>query len=200
MTSNNSIHSGDPSKILRNLLLGSLFLAAFGLLPIVSDIFTLDFLPSRDWIEQIWWLAFGVGIFTGALHFLMMIRAESRRKKAGDSSKEMADPLGFFVTLLVGPFLIGGMNFSGVLYGVPMLYTSVLGAQGERSYTVAASEGFRDRNCMHAIRLTDGTSVYRRLCGFSEEFRQSLFPGMSLIVSGRSSPVGIYVSDVRSRN
>ena len=182
--------SKEPNTALRRLLLLAIAIWCLGAIPLFAKIFGFQFLPSIKWWEESAWFAWGAGIFVGAVGTLVVFRGFSRDEPVGMSPKS-------FMVLLFAPFFIGLPGMHAVSVGFPMIYTSLLGEKGEHPYNVMKADGFSDRKCRNKIELRGNPFMYDELCGFSEEFRDSLRPGMDVVVQGRSSYFGVFVSGAR---
>lgn len=162
-----------------------------GALPLLVRMVGVQFLPSVQWYQDARWIALGVGCFTGVIGTLVVSRSLARNEPDGLSMKSIA-------VVIFSPFFSGMIGMDAASVGFPMLYTSVFGVQGEQHYVVARAEGFSDRKCRNRIRLRQTPALYSKLCGFSEEFRNSLRPGMQIVVLGRSSKFGVFVARARA--
>jgi hypothetical protein len=183
--------SKEPNTALRRLLLVAIAIWCLGALPLFAKIFGFQFLPSIHWWEESTWFAWGAGIFAGAIGTLGIFRSFSRNEPDGMSLKS-------FMLLLFAPFFFGSPGMHAVSVGFPMIYTSLLGEQGDHLYVVERAEGFSDRKCRKKIELQGNPFMYDELCGFSDEFRNTLRPGIDVIVYGRSSYFGVFVAGART--
>ena len=162
-----------------------------GALPLLVRMVGVQFLPSVQWYQEARWIALGVGCFSGGIGTLVVSSSLARDEPYGLSVKSIA-------LVILSPFFFGILGKDAVSVGFPMLYTSVFGVQGEQHYVVDRAEGFSNRKCRNKIELRQTPDLYRKLCGFSEEFRNSLRPGMQIVVLGRSSQFGVFVARARA--
>ncbi|WP_374642075.1 hypothetical protein [Tabrizicola sp.] len=179
--------SVEPNVALRRL--GSLVLvfALIGGLPIFARIIGAQFLPSTAWVSHSVWLAWGSGIFCAVFFTVMFMR-----------NKPLVEPdmrpFMYILLIIFSPIFFGSLGKDAIVAGAPMLYTMVAGKPTELQYVVERATGFSDRKCRNDIELMDMPSMYDRLCGFPKDFRDSLRPGQTLIVSGHGSSLGTFVT------
>jgi DNA-binding CsgD family transcriptional regulator len=100
--------------------------------------------------------------------------------------------------LLIAILFLGfGTGMNSVNVGGPFIYTALVGQGSESRFVVARADGFSDRKCRNKIKLKDMPFVYDELCGLPKDFRDSLRPGQTLIVSGRGTLAGTFISSAR---
>ncbi len=103
--------------------------------------------------------------------------------------------------LLSGGFIMGVLlGRDVVVAGGPMIYTAILGEPTELHYLVERAEGFSDRKCRNEIKLRNMPFMFDRLCHFSKEFRARFHPGQTIIVAGRGTYSGVFVTSARAAN
>jgi hypothetical protein len=101
-----------------------------------------------------------------------------------------------FVLIFGVPFF-GWISIGAVSVGLPFILTTSFGTNGSHEFIVEKAEGWSHLKCRRKIELRLPIS-FNELCGFSDEFRNSLRPGMVVTVSGRSTHFGVFVSEVRA--
>ena len=181
----------EPNKFVRILALVVFALMLIAFLPLLGRMFGFSFLPSLGWLETSSELAISTGIFCGSVSALVLYRRPMKDDSDGEWLKSR-------MLLAFGAPFFGWISMSSVTVGIPFVFTTAFGANGSHEFIVEQAEGFSDRKCQRKIELLDLPIVYNELCGFSVEFRNSLKPGMELIVSGRSSQFGVFVSEVQA--
>ncbi|WP_374393581.1 hypothetical protein [Tabrizicola sp.] len=182
--------SVEPNVYLRRLLGVVAVIMLVGGLPLFARIAGFQFLPTEDWVRRVWWVALSVGIFFAVVPTIVYARGWSRMAPEDSSVKHV------FVLIFM-PFLGVSIGMDSVLAGGPLIYTALAGHPAETRFVVARAEGFSDRKCRNKIELKDMPFMYDALCGFPKDFRDSLPPGQTLIVSGRGSFAGTFISSVR---
>ncbi|WP_309574331.1 hypothetical protein [Rhizobium sp. AP16] len=149
--------------------------------------FAHGFVPSTDWMKATNSLRFAVVLISvvlalgAALKFLFESN-EGELKKVG--------------AVLIAPF-IGYAFASASIVGAPIILAIFAGHHVELPYKVAQANGKDRKGCRSPVDLQDLPFFFSSLCGVSEEFRESLRPGMPIIVEGRGTSYGVYASDFR---
>ena len=77
-----------------------------------------------------------------------------------------------------------------------MILAIIVGTHIEVRYHVLDAGNGREKFCSRPIRVDGLPSLMGSLCGFSEEFRQTLSPGSQIIVEGRGTWLGVFPSRV----
>lgn len=184
----------------KNLLvrrIGQIFLIVLFLasVPSFSWIFGARFLPSTGWVQDHWHIATAVGIvFSGVGLFVT-----DRGLRLLDID-DMPGPIGctfIFIAMFVLNFSLGK---DLVLLGAPIFYAMAAGEQTELLYVVERAEGFSDRKCRRKIELKNMPFFFDRLCDLPKEFRDTLSPGQTIIVTGHGSSAGVFPSSARISN
>lgn len=166
-------------------------LLLLGVLGFLSQLVMGQFVPSASWVAGTFWLAFVISAVTAVLPTIVIIRG---MKRVGPSNSSIH----YLFVLVLFPLIYGLLGFSTVLFGGPQVYTAVFGGPIETLYKVRRTT-FDVPKCGNMIELIV-PPINDRLCGFPKDFTDTLRPGQSVIVSGKGSPVGIFVDSVRLSN
>ncbi len=183
------VRSREPNALLRRLLLAVILLILLGGLPIFAQIAGFPFLPSTAWVENSLWLALGSGAVAAVFLSVIIIRG---RKRDGSSRRAV----GYLLLLAFSPLFFGALGASAIFSGAPLIYTAIFGKPAEASYEVKRT-GSGDRRCRNKIDLVGLPILNDRLCGFPQDFAESLRPGQTVVVAGKGSAYGIFVDTAR---
>jgi len=148
--------------------------------PMVVGVFIPLFLPSTEWASAMSIPSVAIGLVSAAIYLLVL-----------RTYRELRDDY---------PIIIGGAALLAFAAGrniailiVPMTFPLFTGAHVELPYTVIQIDGFESKGCRRPIKLEGMPLMFRELCGFPDSFRQSLAPGMRLVVAGYGTRYGLYV-------
>jgi hypothetical protein len=103
----------------------------------------------------------------------------------------------YLLFLAFTPALFGILGYYAVSAGSPMLYTWVAGKSTEVPYAIEQTGRSEDWKCRNWILLQDLPPLTSKLCGFPAEFIADLSPGQTILVSGKGSPLGVFVASAR---
>jgi hypothetical protein len=180
----------EPNLYVRRLCGVALVIMLVGVLPLFGRMAGFQFLPTEVWIRRVSSVARSVGIFVAVVLAIVYAR-DWWRTIPEDSLVKHA-------FLLIAILFLGfGTGMNSVNVGGPFIYTALVGQGSESRFVVARADGFSDRKCRNKIKLKDMPFVYDELCGLPKDFRDSLRPGQTLIVSGRGTLAGTFISSAR---
>ena len=145
--------------------------------------FAHGFIPSADWVNTTSSIRLAVGFISALVALKILFESnEDELKKVG--------------AVLIAPFM-GYAFANGVVVGGPIILAIFAGHHVELHYKVEQANGTGRKGCRSPVYLQGLPYFFNSLCGVSEEFRQSLKPGMPIIVEGRGTSYGVYASDYR---
>ncbi len=170
-------------KFMRHALGSCLVLTA---LPVLGTVAGYLYIPSPEWIALSRKAALIGGAFVAILFLCSLF--------TGDNDHAYGDPGKLFLAFAL-PFVGFVMGYIIVISGVPMVGSLLAGRQVERVYTVASM--VRSRGCWNAITLLEPPFLTSKLCGYSSELRDSLWPRDRVVISGRGWKWGLIATDVR---
>lgn len=146
------------------------------------------YIPSPEWMALSQKAALIAGAVVAALSLWAVATSPSFDGYAFGDAK---NALGIAVT----PFAGFALGYAVITFGVPMVGALVAGHPVERVYTVASTD--RVRMCWNAIELIEAPFPADKLCGYSSELRDSLWPRDRLAISGRGWKWGLIATDIR---
>ncbi|MGG6895810.1 hypothetical protein [Rhizobium sp. BR 315] len=149
--------------------------------------FAHGFIPSVEWASTTNSLRLAIGLIS------TLVALRVALKILFTSSDRILAKVG---AVLVAP-LMSFMFASGVVICGPIILAIFAGHHVELPYKVEQATGTGRRGCRSPVYLQGLPFVFNSLCGVSEEFRQSLKPGMPIIVEGRGTSYGVFASDYR---
>lgn len=181
----------EPNIYVRRLVQVALTAVAIGAFPILARIVGIQFLPSKEWVARTWMASVIVGLVVTAVFTLAFLRMRKRT----DPDQRSASQL---LVILLGPFLAGAIAMDGFRVGIPFMYTIFMGQPSELRYTVKQASGWSERKCRNKIELHEMPSMYNAVCGFAEDFRNTLRPGVDVVLIGRGTSLGVFVDRARA--
>lgn len=158
-----------------------------GALPFLADVFHYQYFPVPDWLDLASYVAWGVAVVTAAT-FAFAVWRNRDAYLGGFRRTATVTFVAFFLGLAVG--------WHAVTHGGPMVIAA-FGKTVEVPYTVISADKFGSRSCRNPIELDLGAVFFDRLCRFSDEFRVTLSPGDTIILSGRGTAMGVFASSAR---
>ena len=182
--------SAEPNLYLRRLFGVAAIIMLVGALPLFARMAGFQFLPTEVWIRRVSSVARSVGIFVAVVPAIVYARGWWRTVPEDSLVKHA-----FLLIFL--PFLGFSTGMNSVNVSGPFIYAALIGHPSENRFVVARAEGFSDRKCRNKIKLKDMPFMNDELCGLPKDFRDSLRPGQTLIVSGRGTFAGTFISSVR---
>jgi len=187
-------HLQEQNLLVRRIGQIYLIVQSLSAVPFFSWILGARFLPSTGWVQDRWLIATAVGILLSGVGFLLTNRGMRLR-----DLDDVPGPIGcafIFIALFVLNFWLGR---SLVLLGGPLFYAMAAGEQTELPYVVDKAAGFNHRKwqCPEKIELKDMPFFFDKLCDLPKEFRDTLSPGQTIIVTGYGSSAGVFVSSAR---
>lgn len=182
--------SVEPSLYLRRLFVVAGVIMLVGGLPLFARMAGFQFLPTEVWIRRVESVARSVGIFVAVVPAIVYARGWWRTVPEDSLAKHAI----FLISLL---FLGFGAGMNSVNVGGPFIYTALVGQRSENRFVVARADGFSDRKCRNKIELKNMPFMSDELCGLPKDLRDNLRPGQTLIVSGRGTLAGTFISSAR---
>lgn len=173
--------ASNPRQPLLRIVIG--LALAVGLLPFLFEFSGRNFLPSPEWVAQT--TAFSIAfslISAAACWLLMMFTADDGPPPADPLKRQLAGFGAFLASAFLGfHFVNQTIPLVGVLFG---------GQPTQIAYTVTrVGEGNR-RRCANPITVSAGGEI----CGFPEDFVSAFTRGDTLLVSGRGTTQGIFLT------
>lgn len=176
-----TIFTRQPKWIRWSLLLW-LFL---GLLPILSNAFGFQILPSPNWAAQTRVPAIVSGaLMAGLMAWGIVVGLQTGVPKIGKATK--------YVTFFFAPFMGFFIGSFAVSTAGPMIAAVIAGGETEIQYTISKTRARASRGCRNPIKLEDMPFFADRLCGVAPEFEKTLTQGAVIIVSGRGTALGLF--------
>ncbi|TIX89165.1 hypothetical protein [Rhizobium sp. P44RR-XXIV] len=170
---------------------GLVLLAIWGLLLFFSLFgggFGYGYVSSTEWAAATSSFRIFAGLISAAAGFAIVL------KQATESNMGELKKIG---AVLIAPVLGYFFGSLPAVAGAPMLLALVAGHHVELPYKVAQADGTGRKGCRSSIDLQDLPYPVASLCGVSEELRQTMRPGMRIMVEGRGTSYGVYASDFR---
>ncbi|MFS8051567.1 hypothetical protein QD357_01950 [Rhizobium sp. BR 317] len=96
--------------------------------------------------------------------------------------------------VLISPFLGYFVGSTPVAIGVPMIAAVFAGHHVELPYKILQADGGSHRGCSSPVDLQGLPWMFESLCWVSNDLRQTLKPGVKIIVEGRGTSLGLYAS------
>ena len=160
-----------------------------GVVPVLSQMFGVSFLPSTEWISRTSTHGLIAGIATALLAF--WIAWNSEEKDDPDSYVKW-----FFgnVGALFFGFFIGQ---TAVVIAGPMIIALFAGHQIELPFTVLRADSIGSKWCRNSAELEDLMSPFDSICGVPDFVRRGLTPGTRIVVTGHGTELGLYVKRLR---
>ncbi|AYF00784.1 hypothetical protein PY32053_01126 [Paracoccus yeei] len=164
----------------RVLVLILLAMFAASMLPILSQMFGGNFLPSAEWVSRVRYVAPVAGAA------MVLLIAWAGRVTAARTGKRPS----LFTRLSVWSlsFMFGMIL---VKVSIPMIAALLVGQPVAHAYEVRRVTG-NDNRCARPIVLHGLPITFDRLCGFSDELREHLRPGDRIAVLGWGTPMGLF--------
>lgn len=199
-----------PEKIptsFRKMLLRITFLILLLLraMPALAILLHNQFVPSPEWINQMALPGQILGVLCGLFFFWALYR--DIYLTSGAVEKEVATktdlksaghkPLepGSFKAMAIlcsAPFFGYFLGSSAVYLGFPMAHAYILGSEAEINFQVTDASKSYDSNCPNRIEVADLPSLFDKICGFPEDFQQSLKTKDWVAVQGKGSLWGVF--------
>ncbi len=79
-----------------------------------------------------------------------------------------------------------------------MILAAIVGHHVELPFTVVRANQYGDRRCRSPVEFQGLPFFSDRICGVSNDFRQSLTPGGRILVIGRGTSLGVYAESLRT--
>ncbi|MGV1789657.1 hypothetical protein [Rhizobium sp. A37_96] len=160
----------------------ALFFLAF--LSVFSTTFGYGYVPSTYWADATSSVRMVVGLVTALLSIVAVIKGlhtvEGELKKIG--------------AVLMAPFLGYLLGSVSILVSAPMVAAAVAGHHVELMYKVAEANGKDHKGCRSPVDLQGLPLFFKSLCRVSDDFRLTLAPGTQIVVEGRGTSLGAYVT------
>ncbi|SUU90700.1 hypothetical protein EDC40_101166 [Aminobacter aminovorans] len=159
-----------------------------GLLPMLARMIVgAGFVPSTQWASSAGTYGLVAGLAT-ALLLLWVVQKAPRDEKDTDLWRFA----GASAALLFG-FMIGKnvVDVTG-----PMAIALVAGDETELQFSVERADGGRVKGCPSPVELEGLPMLFDRACGVPQAVRDSLAPGMNIILTGRGTSLGIFARQI----
>ncbi len=158
---------------------------SFGLLPLLSNAFGFQILPSPEWAVQARVPAIISGVsMAGFMAWAVALGIKIRPQKMGKAAR--------YAVILFAPIMGFPIGSFAVLTGGPMIAAITIGTETEIQYTIAKVTARSSRRCRNRIDLMDMLLFSDQLCGFSPEFKSTLARGDAIIVTGHGTAWGLF--------
>lgn len=184
--SESNIKLGRPSRWAIYFVVGQLF---SGVVATVARLMNRSFLESPTWAELVRIPAWGSGLLfvLSVVWFINEWFAKTGRE-ASPSKKVPAFLLFSFLWLLLGR--------SFVLETIPLVDAAFWGRKTELPLVVK-DKGSSSKTCYRKLYVNDLPAFSNSICNLPDGFLNTLKPGDKIIVSGRGTWRGLFVSYVR---
>ncbi|WP_395449940.1 hypothetical protein ACHMW7_09080 [Aminobacter sp. UC22_36] len=159
-----------------------------GLLPLFANMLGTGFLPSTEWASGTGTYGLVAGLATALLLLWAVLKAPRDEKDT-----DLRRFAGAIAALLFG-FLIGK---SVVDVTGPMAIALVAGDETELQFSVLRADGSGSKGCYSPVELEGLPAYFDSACGVPEAVRDSLAPGMHIILTGRGTSLGIFARHIR---
>lgn len=170
-----------PAKLAGIFLLIWMFL---NVVSVFSRFFGYGYLPSTTFLNETASLRITLGLIGAALGMISSIKGIDIED--GELRK--------IVVVLTSPFLGYFLGNTPVTIGAPMLMAAIAGHHVELTYQVSKADGPPDKGCGSPIDIQDLPFPFYRLCGVPGDLRLGLEPGTQIVVEGRGTSFGVYVT------
>ncbi len=158
---------------------------SLGLLPLLSNAFGFQILPSPEWAVQARVSAIISGVsMAGFMAWAVALGTNIGPHKTGKAAR--------FAIILFAPILGFPIGSFAVLAGGPMIAAITIGTETEIQYTIANVTARSSRRCRNRIDLMDMPLFSDQLCGFSADFGSTITRGDTIIVTGRGTAWGVF--------
>ncbi|WP_372573119.1 hypothetical protein [Ruegeria jejuensis] len=161
-----------------------------GSAPTLATVVGFQYLPTQEWVSQVFWVALLAGIAAGG--FMLWLAPKGLAKDGNDPS-----PLKAILVVSFAPFLGYWLGSTMVTAGLPMIATIFTGYPVEVEYDVGDVDDGNSRYCSRPIKVEGLPFAQNSLCGFSEEFRRTLSPGSQIVVSGKGTRFGVFPAQAK---
>ncbi len=135
---------------------------------------------------------FAAGLATAA--FVSWAVLKVLKGPPNGAGSEMAKKAG----ILAAPFLSYVLGKNAAVIAVPMILATIVGHHVELPFTVVRADHYGDRRCRSPVEFQGLPFLFDRICRVSNDFRQSLTPGVRILVIGRGTSLGVYAESLRT--
>lgn len=170
-------------------LLGAWLL--LGSLPLLAQMLGYNFLPSTEWISAARFPGFAAGLATAT--FMSWAVLKVMRGPNNIAGSEMAKKAG----ILAMPFFSYVLGKSATVIAVPMILAMFASHHVALPFTVVRADDNGDRRCRTPVEFQGLPFLFDRVCRVSNDFRQSLTPGVRILVIGRGTRLGVHAESLR---
>jgi hypothetical protein len=167
-----------------------------GGLPVFAKMFGYEFLPAQTWVGGARVASYGFALATAwAMAHLLFWSPfmEARTRRLGRSMPATWIKI---IGVVLGPVIAS----QAVVVGLPLLQAVIMGGPISLTYVVENASGFSDSKCPTEIELTSMPIGFDGACGFPEEFREQLKPGMLIELTGRGTANGLFYHRIHIPN
>ncbi|MDK4701304.1 hypothetical protein PH562_03580 [Rhizobium sp. CNPSo 4062] len=168
-------------RVAATLFLALLFLA---FLSVFSTTFGYGYLPSTYWADATSSIRMVVGLVTALLSVVAVVKG--LHAVEGEVRKIAA--------VLIAPFFGYFLGSVSILVSGPMVAAAVAGHHVELIYKVAEANGKDHRGCRSPVDLQGLPLFFKSLCRVSDDLRLTLAPGTQIVIEGRGTSLGAYVT------
>lgn len=164
------------------------FLLSLGFIPLTTQGFGYNFLPSMEWISTTKYIFYLIALlFVIFLCWFLLVYCP-------DNSISVSNRLLAFVVFLVFG-CISGTSF--VVVSIPLAMALASDHEVELTYTVASAVSGGEKNCSSPVEMRDMPFFLNHICNVTEPFRKTLTPGTKLAITGRGTSFGIFVRNMQ---
>ncbi|MFS8114880.1 hypothetical protein QD460_24385 [Rhizobium jaguaris] len=180
------------AKLMRRVVGPALILLlvwfALGFISIFATLGGYGFVPSTWWVATTSSFRISVGLVSGVLCLYAVA------KGMGASDEGQLKKIG---AILISPFMGYFLGSTPAVITGPMILAILAGHHVELPFKVAEANGNNHKNCRTPVELRDLPYLFDNLCSVPDYLRQTLKPGMRIIVEGRGTSLGLYASSFR---
>lgn len=178
----------EPTKIVRWIKgIAALVVTTWvflAVLPVFTQIFGSNYLPSTDWMEATKSYGLALGLIMAVAVLILVI-------KRIDTNKGELRKIG---AILFAPFIGYFLGSTPITVGAPMIVSMVAGHHIELPFEVIRADAPGNKGCSRPIELQGLPFLVNSLCGYSDDVRRRLNPHMRIIVEGRGTSMGVHVA------
>lgn len=166
----------------------------FGGLQILAQQAFFQFLPDPDWTSKTGGTAWLVAIASsfGALALILISRRLRKRGLLPQPKVHGKTQLTLFGQILCATLLMLPAGHMSVTIGIPFAITALVGEPGQATFIIRRSRKPDGWRCRRPVEFEELPFLVNEICGVSDAFRISVFPGSKVQVSGRATSLGIF--------
>jgi len=185
-TATSPLHERKPLKTFINCLIAAWLF--FGASSIYALILRYQYVPAPYWLDRTSVFAWSAGLATA-----IVLSASVWTDRSSISGGWFRSVAGLLCAPVFGLFL----GWNAVTSAIPMAVALLGGYEANIQYSIIRADRDGSKHCPQPIELDMAMLVFKDLCFFSDQFRRTLSPGDTIILSGRGTSMGLFPSSAR---